>query len=81
MVVILWRDGWLKPITNFELDIDACKSCNELFKDMDVVTSCEFCEIGILHEICATKHIFDKHRVEIEKKIKFHKERKLHDYQ
>jgi hypothetical protein len=81
MVVILWRDAWLKPLTNYELDSDSCKLCNKPLKDRDIVTSCEFCEIGIMHNQCGTDHIFDKHNAEIEKKIKFHKERKLHDYQ
>jgi len=81
MVVVLWRDPWLKPITNLELDIKFCKSCNELLNDMDIVTSCEFCEIDIMHDFCANKHIFQKHKTEIKNKIKLHKERRLHDYQ
>lgn len=48
---------------------------------MEFVTSCEFCEIGVMHNICAEKHILEKHKEDLEKKIAFQRERRLHDYQ
>lgn len=44
MVVVLWREGWLKPLSDFDIGSDACKSCNKEFEEIEFVTSCEFCE-------------------------------------
>ena len=53
--------------------VTVAKVCNKLLKDRDIVTSCEFCEIGIMHEICATNHIFDKHNAKSRRKLNFTK--------
>ena len=52
-----------------------------MFKDIDFVTSCEFCQIGIMHNNCADNHILQNHKKEIEKKIESQRDRRLHDYQ
>jgi hypothetical protein len=80
-MIVLWREGWLKPLSNFETGSDLCNLCNQVFKDMDFVTSCEFCEIGIMHNRCADNHILKNHKGNIEKKIQFQHDRRLHDYQ
>jgi uncharacterized protein (UPF0212 family) len=81
MVVLLWRESWLKPLSTNDIGSDTCPSCNEALEDHDIVTSCEFCEIGIMHNHCANDHSLKKHDAEIQRKIEFHKDRKLHDYQ
>lgn len=58
-----------------------CNSCKQMFKDIDFVTSCEFCQIGIIHNNCADNHILQNHKKEIEKKIESQRDRRLHDYQ
>jgi hypothetical protein len=55
--------------------------CKQGFKDIDFVTSCEFCEIGIIHSNCADNHILNNHKEEIMKKIEYQRDRRLHDYQ
>jgi hypothetical protein len=52
-----------------------------VFRELEFVTSCEFCEIGIMHNSCAEKHILDQHREDLENKIKFQRDRRLHDFQ
>jgi len=81
MVVLLWRGPWLKPLSSDVVESSTCKFCDVAFKDREFVTSCEFCEIGIMHNQCATDHGSKIHAKDIEKKIEFHKDRKLHDYQ
>lgn len=81
MTVVLWREGWLKPLYDFEIESEVCKLCKQIFKDIDFVTSCEFCEIGIMHSNCADNHILDNHKEEIMKKIEYQRDRRLHDYQ
>jgi hypothetical protein len=79
-MIILWREAWLKPLS--DLDIGSlCNFCKRVFIDLEFVTSCEFCEIGVMHNICAEKHILEKHKEDLEKKIAFQRERRLHDYQ
>jgi hypothetical protein len=81
MTIVLWREGWLKPLSDFDIGSEICKLCRLRFENNDFVTSCEFCEIGIMHDKCADNHILKDHKNEIIKKTKFHRERRLHDYQ
>lgn len=81
MVLVLWREGWLKPLSDFEIGSEICKLCEQRFENNDFVTSCEFCDIGIMHNICAEKHILGQHRDDLEKKISLQRERRLHDFQ
>ena len=81
MTVVLWRECWLKPLSNYDIQTDICKFCNQSFEDRDIVTSCEFCEIGIMHSLCADDHIFKNHTMEVQRKIESHKDRRLHDFQ
>ncbi len=78
---VLWREAWLKSLSDFEIGSEKCKSCKQMFKDIDFVTSCEFCQIGIMHNNCADNHILENHKKEIEKKIESQRDRRLHDYQ
>lgn len=78
---LLWREPWLKPLIDYDLDSEHCEFCKEKFKDMVFVTSCEFCNIGIMHDKCANSHIIEKHISELEKKIMYHKDKPLHDFQ
>ena len=78
---LLWREPWLKPLIDYDLDSEHCEFCKEKFKDMVFVTSCEFCNIGIMHDKCANSHIIEKHISELEKKIIYHKDKPLHDFQ
>ena len=81
MTVVLWREGWVKPLSDFDIGSEICKLCEKNFNDNDFVTCCEFCGIGIMHNICADNHILRNHRSEIIKKIESQRERRLHDYQ
>ena len=81
MTVVLWRECWLKPLSIYDIQTDICKFCNQSFEDRDIVTSCEFCEIGIMHSQCADDHIFKNHTIEVQRKIELHKDRRLHDFQ
>ena len=81
MIALLWRESWLKPLSEFEIGSEACKMCKGMFKSIDFVTSCEFCEIGIMHSNCADNHILNNHKKEIDKKIDLHRDRRLHDFQ
>ena len=78
---LLWREPWLKRLIDYDLDSDHCEFCKEKLKDMVFVTSCEFCNIGIMHDKCANSHIIEKHISELEKKIIYHKDKPLHDFQ
>ena len=81
MVVVLWREEWLKPLSDFEIGSEICKYCKKRFENIDFVTSCEFCEIGIIHSSCADNHVLNNHKEEVINKIKSQRERRLHDYQ
>jgi hypothetical protein len=81
MAKILWREGWIKPLLTESLPSEGCSICNKEFKDLDFATSCEFCEVGIVHESCANRHITTVHVQELEEKISRHKEKKLHSFQ
>jgi hypothetical protein len=81
MTVVLWREGWLKPLSDLDIGSEICKLCGKKFNDNDFVTCCEFCEIGIMHSLCADNHILSNHNSEIMKKIETQRDRRLHDYQ
>jgi hypothetical protein len=78
---VLWREGWIKPLLLESLPSETCSFCKKIFDDLNFVTSCEYCEIGIIHDFCANKHIISDHIKELEDKIKKHKEKKLHSFQ
>ncbi len=78
---ILWREGWLKPLLTESLPSEKCGICEKEFDELNFVTSCEFCEIGIIHDFCANKHIATEHIEELMEKINKHKEKKLHSFQ
>jgi hypothetical protein len=80
-VGMLWRDSWLKPLSDFEVGSASCKYCRKAFAKIDFVTSCEFCDIGIMHDACANKHIFLRHKKQLLEKIGSHKDKPLHDFQ
>ena len=80
MISLLWREGWLKPLSDFETGSDICKLCYQKFQDIDFVTSCEFCEIGIMHSRCADNHILNNHKNDVMKKIESQQDKRL-DYQ
>ena len=81
MVSVLWRDSWLKPLSIYDIETKFCKSCKKILREKDFVTSCEFCEIGIMHDNCANEHILKKHKAEVRKKIELHRDKPLHDFQ
>ena len=81
MTVVLWREPWLKPLTDMETGTDVCAVCKVSFHVMDFVTSCEFCSIGVIHDGCAREHILLKHKSSLDRKVRLHKDRRLHDYQ
>jgi hypothetical protein len=81
MAKILWREGWIKPLLTESLPSEECSICSKEFKDLDFTTSCEFCEVGVVHEACANSHITTEHVRELEEKISKHKEKKLHSFQ
>ena len=61
MTRVLWREGWIKPLLTETLPSENCSVCKKEFKDLDFVTSCEFCDIGIIHDSCANGHIISEH--------------------
>lgn len=81
MINVLWREGWIKPLQIETLPAEKCNFCKNKFKDLDFVTSCEYCEIGIIHDYCANKHILSDHFKDLENKIEKHREKKLHSFQ
>lgn len=81
MTVVLWREPWLKPLTDMETGTDFCAVCRIGFQVMDFVTSCEFCSIGVIHDSCAREHILHEHKSLLDRKVVLHRDRKLHDYQ
>ncbi len=72
-LIVLWREVWLKPLYHSDFGSDFCNLCERRFDDLDFVTSCEFCEIGIIHNNCADKHILNNHKNEILKKSNYNK--------
>ena len=82
VTVVLWREPWLKPLTDMETGTDVCAVCKVGFQVMDFVTSCEFCSIGVIHDVCAHANIFFvNHKSLLDKKVVLHRDRRLHDYQ
>ena len=80
-MILLWRDSWLKPLSDFDLGADECAFCQKKFRKIDFVTACDFCNKGIMHDACANKHILSDHSKQLEAKIASHKDKPLHDYQ
>jgi hypothetical protein len=80
-MMILWREAWIKPLSEYDLGSDICAHCGKRFIDLDFVTSCEFCEIGIMHDLCADTHIKTQHSDQMNAKVAAHKDKPLHDYQ
>ena len=80
-MIVLWRDAWLKPVSDGDLGSEQCAHCKVAFKDLDFVTSCEFCGIGAMHDPCADIHIGSTHAKELKEKISLHRDRPLHDFQ
>jgi hypothetical protein len=80
-MVVLWRDSWLKPLSDSDVGSEHCKLCKKNFAEIDFVTSCEFCEIGIMHDRCANRHILEQHSRVLKSKISAHRDKPLHDYQ
>jgi hypothetical protein len=82
-MTVLWRDPWLKPLSDGDIGSDSCALCKKEFKDgaAEFVTACEFCDIGVMHDLCADKHVMQKHRKQVEAKINDHRDRRLHGYQ
>ena len=78
---LLWREPWLKPLIDYDIDSENCSLCKGKFDDISFVTSCEFCIIGIMHDKCANLHILESHISELNAKIVQHKEKPLHDFQ
>jgi hypothetical protein len=81
VTIVLWREPWLKPLTDMEISSEVCAVCKKGFQVMDFVTSCEFCTIGVTHEECARKHILHQHKALLDKKVVLHRDKRLHDYQ
>jgi hypothetical protein len=81
VTIVLWREPWLKPLTDIETGTEVCAVCKIGFQVMDFVTSCEFCSIGVIHDECAHRHILHEHKALLDKKVVLHRDRRLHDYQ
>jgi hypothetical protein len=79
--MLLWRDAYLKPLSQFDLGTERCPFCNQKFIDLDFVICCEFCEIGTMHDLCANLHIMEYHIDLVNNKVEAHKDKPLHDYQ
>lgn len=80
-MLLLWRDSWLKPLSDIDVGAEKCSYCKKNFVQVEFVTACEFCEVGVMHDQCANRHIFSQHRKQLESKINIHKDKPLHDYQ
>ena len=80
-MIVLWRDPWLKPLSDFDIGSEICKFCKNRYDDKEFVTSCDFCDIGTMHDSCANRHIVSEHDSELATKINAHKDKALHDFQ
>jgi len=80
-MMLLWREAWIKPLSEYDLGSEICAHCSKRFNDLDFVTSCEFCGIGIMHDLCADTHINTHHSNQMNAKVAAHKDKPLHDYQ
>lgn len=79
--MVLWRDPWLKPLSDFDIGYEDCATCGKPFKALDFVTGCEFCQIGPMHDVCADSHIALQHAADLEAKVSAHKDKPLHGFQ
>ena len=60
IIIVLWSEGWLKYLSDFERRSEKCKSPKQEFKDINFVTSCEFCQmVGYAQQPCRY-HILEK---------------------
>lgn len=80
-MMVLWRDSWIKPLSDADIGTGRCSHCKKALAEMSFVTSCEFCDIGIMHDDCANRHILAKHKKTLQAKMAAHKDKPLHDYQ
>ena len=80
-MTLLWRDPWLKPLSDGDVGSDSCTFCNKEFSRVEFVTACDFCDIGVMHDQCANRHIMQKNKKEMDAKVNDHRDRRLHDYQ
>jgi hypothetical protein len=80
-MILLWREAWIKPLSEYDLGFESCGYCKEMFQHLNFVTSCEFCEIGVMHSACADTHISTNHSNQLDAKVAYHKDKPLHDYQ
>lgn len=80
-MTLLWRDQWLKPLTDGDAGTDKCAHCGKKFGKIEFVTACDFCDIGVMHDACANRHILARHRKDVKAKIDSHRDQPLHDYQ
>lgn len=80
-MILLWRDSWLKPLSDSDVGTEHCKYCKARFADMEFVTSCDFCDLGIMHDQCANRHIAADHAAELGTRIDAHRDKPLHDFQ
>lgn len=80
-MIVLWRDPWIKPLSDADIGTEKCSHCRKALLKMVFVTSCEFCDIGIMHDECANRHILTKHKKLLQAKMSAHKDKPLHDYQ
>ena len=49
-MTLLWRDSWLKPLSDGDVGSDACAFCKKEFGKVEFVTACEFCDIDVMHD-------------------------------
>lgn len=80
-MTLLWRDPWLKPLSEFDVGTEKCSYCKKVFGKISFVTACDFCSSGIMHDECANKHILIEHKKQLSTKINAHRDKPLHDYQ
>ena len=80
-MTLLWRDPWLKPLSDGDVGSDTCAFCKKEFGKVEFVTACDFCDVGVMHDQCANRHILQKHKKEMDAKVNDHRDRRLHDYQ
>ena len=80
-MTLLWRDQWLKPLTDGDVGTDECAHCKKRFGKVEFVTGCDFCDIGVMHDGCANEHIMRQHKKQVEDRIRSHRDKPLHDYQ
>ena len=60
ILIVLWSQGWPKPLSDFERGSEKCKSPKQSFKDINFVISCEFCQmVGYAQQPCRY-HILEK---------------------